>query len=102
MYKGTHPIAPSGRELSPQVTEGACGRETNDLLMGWYLIGSIKARGGTAPGSPTGYAPAGSPRLGASPQDTSLPEGGIYGTLLQGNDTGRKKAPLPKGAGKNL
>src|SRR5699024_8799143 len=32
----------------------------------------------------------GSLRLGAAPQDTSLPEGGIYGTPLQGNDTGRR------------
>ena len=29
-----HPIAPSGRELSPQVTEGACGQESDGLLLG--------------------------------------------------------------------
>ena len=33
-----HPIAPSGRELSPQVTEGASGVKAGCLLMGWYLL----------------------------------------------------------------
>ena len=32
------PIAPSGRELSPQVTEGASGRCGCGLLMGLYLL----------------------------------------------------------------
>ena len=32
------PIAPSGRELSPQVTEGASGRCISGLLWGWYLL----------------------------------------------------------------
>ena len=33
-----HPIAPSGRELAPQVPEGASGRETDGLLWGLYLL----------------------------------------------------------------
>ena len=44
MCKGTHPIAPSGRELSPQVTEGASGRCISGLLMGWYLPEVIDTR----------------------------------------------------------
>ena len=35
------------------------------------------------------YAQHYSLRLGAVPQATSLPEGGIWGSLMQGNDTGR-------------
>ena len=38
------PIAPSGRELSPQVTEGACGRQADGLRMGWYLPEVIVTR----------------------------------------------------------
>ena len=38
MWKGTHPIAPDRRELSPQVTEGACGLCSFGLQMGWYLL----------------------------------------------------------------
>lgn len=40
-------------------------------------------------GSQIGYTPAGSLRLGAQPQDTSLRSGGIYGSLLQGDGTGQ-------------
>ena len=45
MWKGTHPIAPSGRELSPQVTEGASGRCSSGLLGGWYVIEVIRTLG---------------------------------------------------------
>ena len=38
MWRGTLPIAPSGRELSPQVTEGASGGRGCGLLWGWYLL----------------------------------------------------------------
>ena len=31
-------IAPSGRELSPQVTEGASGRRSSGFIMGRYLL----------------------------------------------------------------
>ena len=53
MWKGTHPIAPDRRELSPQVTEGACGRCSCGLLMGWYLLIGIDAapKGSLAKGS---------------------------------------------------
>ena len=44
MCSGTHPIAPSGRELSPQVTEGASGRCSYGLLMGRYLLVVIDTR----------------------------------------------------------
>ena len=46
--KRQKPIAPSGRELSPQVTEGASGRETDGLLSGWYLIEVIDTPTSTA------------------------------------------------------
>ena len=39
------PIAPSGRELAPQVPEGASGRCSSGLLEGWYVIGVIKTTG---------------------------------------------------------
>ena len=42
------PIAPSGRELSPQVTEGARGRCSCGLVMGRYLPEVIDARFCTA------------------------------------------------------
>ena len=58
--------------------------------------------GSTASDRPIAFAPAGSLRLGAAPQATSLRSGGMKPSLLQSNDTGRKMAPLPKGAGKNL
>ena len=110
-------IAPSGRELSPQVTEGASGGELTvcfgavlaqdcpfpmPILPGALVSSEQEAWqswGSTASGRQIGCVPAGSLRLGAAPQATSLPDGGIYGSLLQGNDTGRKKAPLLKGAG---
>ncbi len=38
------PIAPSGRELSPQVTEGASGGEADGLILGWYLPVGIDTR----------------------------------------------------------
>ena len=38
------PIAPSGRELAPQVPEGACGQEANGLILGWYLLVGIDTR----------------------------------------------------------
>ena len=41
MWRGTLPIAPSGRELSPQVTEGASGRCSHGFTKGWYLLISI-------------------------------------------------------------
>ena len=44
MWQGTHPIAPDRRELSPQVTEGASGQETDDLLSDWYLLEVIVTR----------------------------------------------------------
>ena len=37
-------MAPSGRELSPQVTEGASGGRRYVLLMGWYLLVVIDIR----------------------------------------------------------
>ena len=37
-------IAPSGRELSPQVTEGASGRKADGLILGWYLPVGIDTR----------------------------------------------------------
>ena len=40
MWQGTHPIAPSGRELSPQVTEGASGG-----VWLWFALGVVLARG---------------------------------------------------------
>ena len=42
------PIAPSGRELSPQVTEGASGRQADCLQMGWYLLEIVDAQSCTA------------------------------------------------------
>ena len=42
---------------------------------------------GTISGNQIGFAPAGSLRLGAVPQATSLPEGGIYANLFHNNDT---------------
>ena len=51
--KRQKPIAPSGRELSPQVTEGASGRCSSGLLWGWYLIEVIDtptSTAGTIPG----------------------------------------------------
>ena len=38
MWKGTHPIAPSGRELAPKASEGASGGCSFGLLMVWYLL----------------------------------------------------------------
>ena len=52
--KWHRPIAPDGRELSPQVTEGASGRETDGLLSGWYLIEVIDTRFCTAVTIPGG------------------------------------------------
>ena len=77
------------------MTEGASGEFADNLLIGWYLlitadtlcqfyealppIGIEKgmALRGTISGNQIGFAPAGSLRLGAAPQATSLPEGGI-------------------------
>ena len=36
--KSPEKIALSGRELSPQVTEGASGVKAGCLRMGWYLL----------------------------------------------------------------
>ena len=44
MWQGTSPIAPSGRELSPQVTEGASGRCSSGFIMGRYLLVVIVTR----------------------------------------------------------
>ena len=46
--KRQKPIAPSGRELSPQVTEGASGRQADCLQMGWYLLEIVDAQSCTA------------------------------------------------------
>ena len=42
------PIAPSGRELSPQVTEGASGRQADCLQMRWYLLEIVDTQSYTA------------------------------------------------------
>ena len=94
-YAKAEKIAPSGRELSPQVTEGASGGELTvcfgavlaqdcpfpmPILPGALVSSEQEARqswGSTASGRQIGCVPAGSLRLGAAPQATSLRSGGI-------------------------
>ena len=52
--KSRRKIAPDRRELSPEVTEGACGRCSCGLLWGWCLIEVIDAPPSTAVTIPGG------------------------------------------------
>ena len=100
-YAKAEKIAPSGRELT--VCFGAVLAQDCPFPMptlpGALVSSEQEARqswGSTASGRQIGSVPAGSLRLGAAPQSTSLRSGGIKGSLLQGNDTGCKRLPCQR------